>query len=114
MSVIPGTYNLQDHYRGSSLSPLRIRLNFDITGATIISQIKQDTNTTPVHEWKTGVNITVVDASIGEFILNQVDVFDPEPCRYIYDLQVILASGQSETYLRGKLKVIQDITVPDP
>lgn len=110
MSVIPAVYNLQNHYKGSSLSPLRIKLNFDITGAVIICQIKQDVDSPAVHEWITGTNITVLDALTGEFTLNQIDVFAPEPCTYIYDLQVTLANGTSQTYLKGKIKVIQDIT----
>lgn len=110
MSVIPAIYNLQNHYRGSSFTPVRIKLNFNITGAEIICQIKPDVNSAAVHEWKTGVNITVVNASQGEFFLNQIDEFSPEAGRYIYDLQVTLANGTSQTYLKGKIKVIQDIT----
>lgn len=111
MSVIPAVYHLQNHYKGSSFSPLHIKLNFDITGAVILCQIKHDVDSQAVHQWITGTNITIVDASTGEFILNQIDSFDPPPCRYIYDLQVTLANGTSQTYLKGKMKVIQDITV---
>jgi hypothetical protein len=111
MSVIPATYNLQNHYKGSSFSPLHLKLNFDITGAVILCQIKPDTDSPAIHQWISGTNITVIDAPTGEFLLNQIDVFDPEPCRYIYDLQVTLANGTSQTYLKGKIKVIQDITV---
>jgi len=111
MSVIPVIYNLQNHYKGSSFSPLRIKLNPDITGAVILCQIKPDVDTTPVHEWKTDINITVIDALTGEFVLNQINSFDPEPCRYIYDLQITFANGTSQTYMKGKMKVIQDITV---
>jgi hypothetical protein len=111
MSVIPAIYNLQTHYKGSSFLPLRIKLNFDITGAEIICQIKKDVDTPPVYEWITGTNITIIDALTGEFILNQINVFNPEPCRYIYDLQVTLANGTCQTYLKGKIKVVQDITV---
>jgi hypothetical protein len=111
MSVIPAVYNLQNHYRNSSFSGLLIKLNLDITGAVILCQIKKEVDATPVHEWVTGTNITVIDAPTGEFVLNQINNFGPEPCRYIYDLQVTFADGTSQTYLKGKLKVIQDITV---
>lgn len=111
MSVIPVIYNFKNHYKGSSFLALRVKLNFDITGATILCQIRPDINSTPVHEWRTEINITIINASIGDFVLNQINSFDPPPCRYIYDLQVVLANGTSQTYLRGKLKVIQDITV---
>lgn len=111
MSVIPAVYNLAPHYKGSSFSPLHIKLNLDITGATILCQIKPDVDSPSVHEWITGTNITVIDAPTGEFVLNQIDEFDPEPCRYIYDLQVTFADSTCQTYLKGKIKVIQDITV---
>lgn len=110
MSVIPAIYNLQNHYRGSSFSALHIKLNLDITGAEIICQIKPDVDTPAIHQWITGTNITIIDAPTGEFLLDQIDVFDPEPCRYIYDLQITFADGTCETYLKGKIKVIQDIT----
>ena len=111
MSVIPAVYNLQNHYKGSSFSPLHIKLNLDITGAIIICQIKLEVDSPPVHEWITGTNITIIDASTGEFQLNQIDNFDPLPCKYIYDLQVTFADGTCQTYLKGKIKVVQDITV---
>lgn len=111
MSVIPKVYNLAPHYKGSSFSPLHIKLNFDITGAVIICQIKPDVDSPAIHQWITGTNITVIDAPTGEFVLDQINSFNPNPCRYIYDLQVTLANGTSQTYLKGKIKVIQDITV---
>lgn len=114
MSVIPAIYNLQTHYKGSSFSPLHIKMNFDITGAVILCQIKPEVNAAPVHQWETGVNITVIDATTGEFVLNQINKFNPEPCKYIYDLQITFADGTSQTYIKGKIKVIQDITVPTP
>ena len=110
MSLIPAIYNFEHHYKGSSLLPLHIKTNFDITGAIIICQIKPEPNTPVIHEWKTGINITVIDATTGEFILNQIDVFAPEPGKYIYDLQITFADGTSETYMKGKICVIQDIT----
>ena len=110
MSIIPAIYNFEYHYKGSSILPLHIKTNFDITGAIITCQIKLEANTPAIHEWKTGTNITIISAITGEFTLNQVDVFDPEPGKYIYDLQITFADGTSETYMKGKICVIQDIT----
>jgi len=112
MSLQPQTYNLPDHYRGSTLSPLTIKFNFPITGATIISQIKAQSGSSVIHEWKTGVNITVVNATTGEIVLQQKDLFAPAAGNYVYDLQINFSEGTSQTYLKGSLKVIQDITVP--
>lgn len=111
MSVIPAVYNLPNHYKGSSISPIHFKCNFDITDAEILCQIKEDVDSPPVHEWITGTNITIVDPLEGKFILHQVNKFDPPACRYIYDLQITFSDGTSQTYIKGKMKVIQDITV---
>lgn len=110
MSIMPAIRNFENHYKGSSLLPLHIKTNFDITGATILCQIKTEPNTPAIYEWITGTNITIIDALTGEFTLNQIDEFDPEPGKYIYDLQIKFYDRTSETYLKGKICVIQDIS----
>ena len=112
MSAQPQTYNFQDHYKGSTLSPLAIKFNFDITGATVICQIKAQSGSSVIHEWKTGTNITIVNATTGEIVLQQVNKFSPAAGNYVYDLQINFTDGTSQTYIKGSLKVIQDITVP--
>jgi hypothetical protein len=111
MSLIPTIYNLKDHYKGSTLHPLHIKFNFDITGATIICQVKSIQCPKIIHEWKTGLNITTIDALNGEVVLNQVNKFNPLAGNYVYDLQIDFEDGTSESYMKGCLKVIQDITV---
>jgi hypothetical protein len=113
MSVIPQIYNFKDHYKGSTFSPLSIKFNFNITGATITCQIKSAAKATAViYEWKTGVNITITNLLTGDIILNQINEFNPIAGYYIYDLQIKFNDGTGQTYLRGNLNVIQDITVP--
>jgi hypothetical protein len=111
MSAQPQTYNFQDHYKGSTLSPLAIKFNFDITGAEIICQVRQQPNHPIVHEWKTGTNITVVNAVTGEIVLQQVNEFKPNAGAYIYDLQIKFVDGTNQTYMKGSLTVVQDISV---
>lgn len=111
MSVIPATYNLPDHYKGSTLSPVSIVFNFDITGANILAQIKKsETDTVVIHAWQTGLNITVVDPLIGSIVLNQVNTFSANTGNYHYDLQVNFANGTNFTYLKGTLKIHQDVS----
>lgn len=111
MSVIPAEYNFQDHYKGSTFNDIPIVFNFDITGATILCQIKKSENDSViVYEWKTGTNITVVNASIGSISLNKVNIFDKPKGKYVYDLQIIFSDGTSETYLKGAINIIQDIS----
>ena len=111
MSIIPATYNFPNHYKGSTFSPISIVFNFDITGATILCQLKNSARDTQVvYEWKTGVNITVVDASTGSIVLNQINIFDKSQATYVYDLQITFADGTCQTYLKGSVNVSQDIS----
>jgi len=110
MSVIPSIHNLKDHYKGSTLSPLGLKFNSDLTGAVVVCQIRKDFKSTVVHEWKTGVNITVVDLLTGEIVLNQVNEFKPEAGIYMYDLQITFVDGTCQTYIKGSITVVQDIT----
>lgn len=112
MSAQPKTYNFQDHYKGSTLSPLAIKFNFPIVGATIICQIKAQSGSSVILEWKSGVNITVVNDATGEIVLQQVNKFNPVAGNYVYDLQIDFGDGTSQTYMKGSLKVVQDITIP--
>jgi hypothetical protein len=110
MSELPGIYNFKDHYRGSTFRELSIKFNFDVTGAVITCQIRPQANGTIIHEWKTGVNITVNDLVTGDIVLQRILKFEPLARNYVYDLQILFADGTGDTYIKGTLKVIQDIT----
>ena len=112
MSTIPAKYNFKDHYRGSTFQAVGLKFNFDITGATIICQIKQNTSSKFIHEWRTGINITVNDLVTGDISLDKISIFTPQAGNYVYDLQIIFPNTDSETYMVGTLKVIQDVTTP--
>jgi hypothetical protein len=110
MSAIPGLYNFNDHYKGSTFSPLNVKFNFDITGAVIVCQIKKEIEAVVIHEWKTGDNITVVDLETGEIVLEQIDEFNASAGVYQYDLQIKFVDGTCQTYIKGTVKVIDDIS----
>lgn len=112
MSVIPAEYNFKDHYKGSTFEAIPIKFNFDITGATIVCQIKPQIGKEPVHEWRTGINITVVDLVTGDIVLQKINNFSPQARNYIYDLEIDFSNDDNQTYMIGKLTVIQDITTP--
>ena len=110
MSAIPSLWDWKDHYKGSTFASKKIKFNFDITGATIICQLKAGLGTIITYEWKTGINITVINSLTGEIVLNQINEFNPTAGSYIWDLQVKFSNGTSQTYIKGTQKVIQDIT----
>jgi hypothetical protein len=111
MSVIPAVWKWKDHYKGSTFTPKNIKFNFDITGAVITCQLKASQGSGVIKEWKTNVNITVIDLLTGEIVLNQIDEFKPNAGSYIWDLQIKFSDGTGNTYLRGSQQVVQDITV---
>lgn len=110
MSAIPAVWNWKDHYKGSTFTPKNIKFNFDINGATITCQLKAGQGSNLTYEWKTGVNITVVNSVTGEIVLNKIKEFKPPAGNYIWDLQVKFSDGTGQTYLKGTQNVIQDVT----
>ena len=112
MSAIPKEWIWRDHYKGSTFTPKKIKFNFDITGVVITCQLKPLGSTKVIYEWKTGVNITILDLLTGEIILNKINKFAPTAGNYVYDIQMDFVDLVNETYIRGTQKVIQDITVP--
>lgn len=112
MSIIPARYDFKDHYRGSTFASIPLKFNFDLTGATIVCQIKPQVGAPFIHEWRTGTNITVNNLLTGDIILQKINDFAPQARSYVYDLEIDFPNGENETYMTGKLTVIQDITTP--
>lgn len=110
MSLQPENWTWKDHYNGSTFSAKNIKFNFDITGAVITCHLKSIIGNV-IYEWKTNLNITVLDLINGEIVLNQINKFRPSAGNYSWDLQINFSNGSSETYLKGTQKVVQDITV---
>jgi hypothetical protein len=108
--MIPATYNFKDHYKGSTFEAIGIKFNFDITGAEILCQIKEKYNYPAIHEWKTGVNISVTDLSTGNITLEKIYEFDPPAGTYIFDVQIDFPNISNKTYIRGQIKIIQDVS----
>ena len=106
MSIIPQIKSRKDHYKGSTLLPLNIKFNFDITGATITCTVRAVQGSSIIYEWKTGINITIVNLVTGEIILNQIDEFNPAVGNYIHSINIKFANGTSEPYAKLNQKVV--------
>ncbi len=107
MSIIPKKYDLPDHYSGSTLDDFLVRFNFDITNHTVRCYIRQDSNIPPIHKWE-GNNVVKVDA-------NNIRMIGPKkfiakPGIYQYDLELTDPDDNSQTWLKGTIKIINDIT----
>jgi len=107
MSIIPQIYNLPDHYSGSTMDDFFVRFNFDITNHTVKCYIRQDYNIPPILKWE-GANVVKIDANNIRMI--GPDRFAPNPGLYKYDLELIDNANKSQTWLKGTLRVIKDIT----
>lgn len=113
MSAIPAILPEILHYKGSDFNAISIKYNFDMTGYSFLCQIKPVGGGVTVHEWKTGVNITVVNAAIGHIILNGIYKFKPAAGNYIFDIETDNPLAQkNQSFIRGSIKVIQDISNP--
>lgn len=107
MSIIPKKYDLPDHYSGSTLSQFEIKFNFDITGYQISAYLRQSKNIPPVLRWSD--YMTIVDLQTGHVIFNSIDNFSLKKGIYYYDVE-LKSANNNQTFLRGQLNVIEDIT----
>lgn len=110
----PTIFNLPDLYRGDSYGPLTFQFKdslgnlINFSGARVDVQVKNKKCVTALY-WSTeNGSIEIVS---GDVVLNRVDsnLTKIPVALYDYDLQII-QSGIVNTYLKGKLNVIKDIT----
>jgi hypothetical protein len=105
MSVIPKIHHLEEHYNGSTFSPVKFKFNFSVLGAEVICKIRNASSLEVVYEWLIGKNITVVDVEAGEVVLEQIDGFQLPEGNYVYDIKIIFADGNVQTYLKGEVPI---------
>jgi hypothetical protein len=103
-------YNFPNHRKGDTFRAKQINLGFDITGATIKMQFKQEGGNAAIFSFLTSDStITVVNALTGVIRMNS-RVLDFPAKTYVYDFQYTDISGNITTYFGGSIKIIQDIT----
>jgi hypothetical protein len=112
-----GKYNIPDHYKNDTFDGLSFALKYtdddtpiDLTGASIKVQFRRNSERgTLAKELNIGTGITMLDDANGAF---QIDSFiiDWNADIYYYDVEITYADAVVKTYVKGKLKVIQDIT----
>lgn len=91
-----------DTYTGST-----IQLGEDITGATILMQIKKTHQSQPLITLTEIDGITVTSPSTGVITINPFLV-DLPASKYVYDIQVTFADGSVKTFQKGIFEVVQD------
>lgn len=77
----------------------------DLTGATPLMQLRLRPGAKVEHEF----DLTISDAAGGEITINEFDV-ELDYKTYYYDLQITLSDDTILTYIKGKFKVLSDIS----
>lgn len=105
-------YNFKN-YRGDTFQSetFYITVNtvdLDLTGASILMQIKKQKNGVSVYEMSTdNSRIVITDAIGGKFKLIKQLLNIPE-FGYVYDMQITLGNGDVVTWLKGSFVVTND------
>ena len=116
MSV--ASYNIDDQYKGDTFNGVQFQLKnksdntpIDLTDASLKTQFRKDTATGDVQlEITDGNGITVVDAVNGIFKFDAIEDLDWSVRTYVYDVEITFLSGFIRTYVKGGMKVKQDVT----
>jgi hypothetical protein len=112
--MIPANLDFE-HYKGDTFLevPFEILIDavpLDLTDALIKMQLRRKYEKDIVLEFSTINNkIEIVDASLGTFKIVE-QIINIEAFEYIYDLQITLANGVVDTYIKGKFNIVNDVT----
>lgn len=112
------SYNIKDQIKGDTFNGVQFQLKnksdsefINLTDATLRTQFRKDTPLGDVQlEITDGNGITVVDAINGIFKFDAIEDLDWSVRTYVYDVEITFLSGLIRTYVRGGMKVIQDVT----
>ena len=111
------TYNIPDHYKGDTFKGLAFNMQnqttsapIDLTDSEIKIQFRSGSNIGTVQkELSIGSGITLVDAINGQFAIDAF-VIDWRAGMNYYDIQITYPDGKVKTYIKGTLKIIDDVT----
>jgi len=113
--MIPVTTNLDDIYSGDKFKPIEfvITINtiaLDLTGCSVRMQFRKNLSsiTAPAFEFSTANGR--IDISSGTIKTVFIPALEIDGGSYVYDLEVTTTAGEVTTYLRGSIKIIEDIT----
>jgi hypothetical protein len=110
----PKIYNYPDCLRGDTVNALPITTSQTVDNVTTPLDLTNiDIDCKFVYKGITknlsvGSGITKTDAAAGEFQIDEI-IFDVVGV-YKYDLRFTYASGKIKTYLKGEIKILQDVT----
>lgn len=82
----------------------------DFSGAVIKLQVRKAAGYPVVLEWTTANGSITVAGNIITMQPKTGAAMDIEAFKYVYDLQVLLSNGVTNTYVQGTFEIIDDIS----
>lgn len=113
--MVPGTYNIPDHYRNDTWQGLVFNIvangvPVDLTGAAVKISFRRHSKDNSVEDTRTGAGqAAVTDGPNGEITFYGY-VVTYVAATYYYDLQVTTSGGDVITYVAGTWTIIEDVT----
>lgn len=111
-----GTYNIPNQTRGDTFKGMKITIKangtpIDLTGASIKCSFKEGSPTGPIAKAlnDTTGGITILSALGGYIQINQFKM-DWTAGKYYYDIEITDSGGSVDTYVKGTMNLIQDIS----
>lgn len=110
------TYNIPSHLRGDTwdgINSIIITSNnipLNLTGATVKMEFREDVDAPVVLELSTTNGKITISTPLSGTISIPETIIDIPFGKYMYDLQVTLASGYNKTYMKGSWEIIADTT----
>ena len=117
--MIPGNFNFPhpfkrgDTFNGFQFEILQDDLPVNLVGSTIKIQVRKNRQTAPVVEWLTSdgsITIGGVDNNEINMLAKTGAQMDIEEGTYQYDVNVLLASGVTNTYVEGRFQIVNDFS----
>ncbi|WP_431137473.1 hypothetical protein [Psychroserpens mesophilus] len=116
--MTPNTYNFKPQTKGDTFSGIQFTFNtstndvetpIDLSGATIIMDIKKTYDSPVVKRLESTSGITITDAENGVVNINSFLV-DLPAFKYVYDVEIVFPDTTVKTYIKGTFEVVGDVT----
>ena len=113
--MTPAVFNFKDLKYGGWFTGIQMDLTkvinevesaLDLTGATIVLEVKKSSTSFVSKAFTIGYGITVLDAINGSINIDEFEV-TLSPYKYIYTFKITLSGGVEKTYLEGLFEVYQ-------
>lgn len=116
--MTPGVYYFPNHQRGDTFNGHTFEISqnsepVDFTDADILIQFKATPQSKAVLQWSTdddSITISGDDNNVINMASKTGDEMDIPAGTYKYDIQVVLSNGVTNTYVKGSMKIVNDIS----